>query len=148
MARKKTIAELRAENKILKTHRAGDVLAKVLNALIKWGFSAAMVYFAADAVKELAGKNTFADIAINAQAGTNEVVSTVYEVPGVYWWVLVLSVLVGLFGVLYGAHQAKLRRRLIARYSSEKIAEESEKDSKRSSSGLTHDGVTRPEDDV
>ncbi len=112
--------------------RIVDRVADVLNGLVKWGALVLTIYFSYRTVDSLAGKLTFADIAVRFM--TSMTVSK---------WA---AYIFGTGGVLYGLKERQLRRRNIRRLAPTRIEYEKGIDPNRSSSGLTTAGTTSPED--
>ena len=132
--RKKTNAELLAENKFLRGGQRGQNVASVLNNLIQWGGLVAIFYFGYLTVDTLAGQTTTADIGINFLANIR--ISTALA-----WGV-------GAVGVSYGMVQRKLRRDTVERLQGRITKLERREDPNRSSSKLTMRGDTRKEDEL
>lgn len=149
---KKTAAELRAENKILRERGVADAIVKVFTYAMKYGSMVAIVYFIHLTVGTLAGKVTHADISVNADlkaSGEMSIDSNSKEtisVEGICWIPAGLGLLLGIGGIFYGRQQATLRRQIIETFSPYKEQSEMQLDPKRSSSKLTSRGETRPED--
>ena len=109
-----------------------DQWCATLRALFKWAAILGISYNGYKSIAVLAGKFTFASIAIQFWAE-----KTVF---------CTLSVIIGIIGIGYGKMQAGLRHRNI-KSSARRIQElESGFDSKRTSSNLTVMGTTREED--
>lgn len=132
MAKQKTAAELRAENRLLRQMRTSEGIVSVFNNLIRWGGVVAISYFTYLSITALAGEQTAADIGIKFLADV--------RVSEALAWVL------GGSGVAYGLRQRKLRRDTVERITARVERFEKELDPSRSSSELTTRGETRPED--
>ena len=157
MAKQKTRAELEAENKILKTKDRIDSVTKLLRTLLIVGG----LMFCIDRVSavgiEWAGKTTAADINLKAdvKALTNlnhiecdcPEAEVIYEVAPYSWVIGLLGFLFGSVGIAYGRGQSTLRRDAIERLHPYNRELENVIDGRRSSSGLTPRGQTRPEDE-
>jgi hypothetical protein len=132
MAKQKTAAELRAENRILRQLRTSEGFVSVFNTLIKWGGLLGISYFAYLSIDALAGQTTAADIGIKFLADV--------KVSEAVAWIF------GGSGIAYGLRQRKLRRDTVERVQRRVEGLEKEIDPKRSSSELTRRGETPPED--
>jgi hypothetical protein len=132
MAKQKTVAELRAENRVLRHYRASDGVVSVFNNLIRWGGLLGIAYYCYLSVLALAGQHTAADIGI-------KLLADVRISEAVAW-------LFGGSGVAYGWRQRKLRRDTVERIQNRVERFEKQIDPGRSSSELTSRGETRPED--
>lgn len=139
MGSRKTRAELKAENRMLRQHYLGDSITKVLVALIRYGAFAFISWQLAKMVIALAGHHTEADIQIGATLN----VGLIDRIP---MYVVSLALFLALVAVIYAKRQAKLRRQIIERFHPYQEAAEKQIDPKRSSSRLTKTGDTRPED--
>lgn len=118
-----------------KTQRIGSmvvVAGQVLTVAVRWGFAFLIAMQMSQAVQSMAGKQTDADVNINAIFGI--------EVKDV----LMSSVAVG--GVLYGLRQRQLRQDTIQENSEYQKALEQVHDPTRTSSHLTTRGTTNPKD--
>ncbi len=132
MANEKTKKDLEIELKILKAQRFSESLAYILNNAFKWISLTSIPFFTYLSIKELAGNTTFANIAVNFLAN---------------WSVsITFSVATGVAGVVYGARQRKLRKDSVERLQDRIKYLEEFIDKNRSSSNLTPQGNTRPED--
>jgi hypothetical protein len=132
MARKRTKVQREQELAAHKFATLASSITTVLTELIKWGVVALLGYYAMRAVEALAGKSTNADIGISF-FGTVEVSVTVA-------WIF------GIGGIIYGARQRHLRKNTVERLAERNRTLELQIDPKRSTSGLTLRGDTRPED--
>lgn len=132
MARKKTTAELRAENRALKRFHATQGFVSVFNNLIKWGALVAIAWLMADTVRSLSGKTTIAEIGIGFLANV--------KISDAVAWIF------GVSGTAYGLGQRNLKRKGIARLEERATRNEKKIDPNRSSSRLTPTGETREED--
>ena len=151
MAKKKTAAELRAENQLLRAHGIGNNITKVIRDFIMWGAALGIAYFAYLSIDTLAGKTTKADIEVKAEGALSmnakpAAKSDASDIPVYYKTALFLLLLFGVGGIAYGRREAKLRRDVIERYHPVIQVAEKDIDPKRSSSQLTSQGDTRPED--
>jgi hypothetical protein len=132
MPKKKTAAELQAENKALKNYHISDAISNVLVRVVQWGGIVFCCRYAYLTIAALAGKYTIADIGIG-------VLGNVRISEGLAWMLAIG------FGA-YGVGQGKLRRDTIERLQGRIKELEKELDAGRSSSNLTTRGTTRPED--
>lgn len=117
-------------------------ITKVLVSATKWGGYAFCFWQAQLAVTALAGKKTIAkgDLNFNANAEIDLVDSGCLKI-------VVVALLIGMVGIIYGIQQSKLRRRAVARLHPYKELYEKTVDPDRRSSKLTTTGDTRPEDE-
>lgn len=132
MARKKSVPELQAENRVLRRFRFTEGVASVLNRAIAWVGIVLLARYGYLTVAALAGKTTAADIGIKVLGDV--------RVSEVLAW------LFGGGGIAYGLGQRKLRRDTIERQAERVRSLEEKVDPRRSSSKLTKRGTTRPED--
>gem|GEM_PF-1961391 len=109
-----------------------DIIGSSIQQFIKYGFLAFCFYLFYLSVLALAGKHTFAEIGI-------KVLGSLRISDGI------LSV-VAAGSLSYGVGQRNLRRKNIERLSRRNQELEQQLDPKRSSSGLTLKGTTRPGD--
>lgn len=100
--------------------------------LIQVGGAVFSVYLIYRMVGILAGETTTANIGVRFLANIHVATATA--------WTL------GVAGVLYGVHQRRLRKTVVARLTARTQALEKEIDPRRSSSKLTPQGDTHPED--
>lgn len=160
-------ASLREQNRLLqdelercrancRNHWAGKIVNHLglICLAIVFGLT---VYFS---ISALAGKTTLTDININASgavsANTAHKVEAELEaslekkesIPSFLFpgWVNILSLTLGAGGMLFGFHQARLRRNYIELYAPIQAAFERQFDPGRTSSLLTERGNTRQED--
>ncbi len=129
---RRTMSDLRAENKLLRHYRKASNLALVLNGLIKWCGLVAIFYFGYLSINSLSGRDT------NAKIGFN--------VFGDIRFSDAVAVVLGGGGMLYGQAQRRLRKRTIQHMQGRIKLYEQTIDQKRSSSGLTPSGDTHPGD--
>lgn len=120
--------ELQFAFKIRIVERSADVIM----AAIKWGSLLGCVYWGYLAIASLAGKETFAKIAVSFMANMT-----------VNKW---LAYAFGGGGIVYGLNERRLRRNAVRRLAPGRIHYEQGLDPERSSSGLTQTGDTSPED--
>jgi hypothetical protein len=128
----KSVAELRAENRLLRQYRMSEGIVSVFNNLIRWAGAVAIAYFGFRGVAALAGQQTAADIGIKFLADV--------RVSEALAWIF------GTSGLAYGWRQRKLRRDTVERIQSRVEKYEKSIDPSRSSSTLTRRGETKPED--
>lgn len=129
---KRSVAEIRAENRLLRKVQNSQALASVLALVVKWGSLVLIARYAAMSVSTLAGQATAADIGIRFLADV--------RVSEALAWVL------GFGGTLYGIAERRLRRKAIMNISCRAAAAEARLDPGRSSSMLEPNGETRKED--
>lgn len=134
MDSKKSKAELLAENRALKISRVSSGVVQVLNQLIMWAALVLIAHEFAQVLIAYAGKETNANIAMSFISNLEVSVT--------------LSLVVGIFGFLYGFRQRKLRKDTTERLQGRNQELELIIDPKRSSSKLTSRGETRKEDKI
>ncbi len=117
---------------MLNRHHVSISLASVFNNAIRWGGCAFIAYMMYRSVSVLAGQQTMADIGIR-------ILSDVRVSKGLAW-------VLGGGGVLYGFGERRLRRKTIERLQGRIRTLEQEVDPRRSTSALTPQGDTSPED--
>lgn len=139
--RKKTVAQLEKEVDdlkltlaILRSGKKWEAILSLGRPAITWIGACVLGYFALGAIQALAGVETSADIAIQVLANID---ISVYIAWGgsLAFFLLMLR-------------ERRLRKKLIKRYHPEQVEAELKIDENRSSSGLTHDGETNPEDEI
>jgi len=111
-----------------------DAVVSVIGLGLKFGAIVLTVRYGYLAVVALAGKSTFADVGFR-------ILGNLKVSEGI-------SYIFGTGGIVYGVGQRQLRRRNIERIVPLKNELESILDRKRTSSGLTSKGTTRPEDEI
>lgn len=144
MGKKKSNLELRNELKALRKYCAWSGLTKVVTASVPWVGGVFISHEFKETVSTLAGKLTAASFDLNAQINSNA-----FDDPvsiGTLMAVVGLAILLGIAGIIYGAWQDSLRRATIEALTPFKLEHERQLDAKRSSSGLTQDGQTNPDD--
>ncbi len=109
-----------------------DIIDTAVRLFIPWGFLALVAYWVHKDISVLAGKQTLAQIGISFLGDIRLSDSVAY--------------IFGVAGTGYGIAERQLRRRNIARLSGEKQELERLLDAGRTSSNLTRQGTTRPED--
>lgn len=134
MGRKKTAAELRAENRFLRQANSIQSFTSIVNNLFKYGALCFFFYMLYKIIYCLSGQTTHADILISIWGHIKT--STLESV----------SILFGGTGIAYGYFERKLRQRTIKRLHSRIIEYEKMIDPKRSSSNLSSQGDTHPRD--
>jgi len=92
-----------------------------------------VAYMAKEAIRELAGRDTTANILVEFLASIKVSVAIAWGAAA--------------GGVAYGYYERKLRKRAVHKLTARKSELEKLLDPTRSSSGLTHTGDTNPEDD-
>lgn len=113
-----------------------DAVITVIKTLCMYGWPVACAYFLYKIALVLAGKTTLASFAMSvgvAVLGNDKVMKTIY------------IVLTG-GSIAYGVGERRLRRREIKRHTERPRKLEQLIDPNRTSSGLTSEGTTRPED--
>lgn len=91
-----------------------------------------VAYMFKETIKELAGRETVTNILVSFFGSLSVNVAIA--------WGLAAA------GVAYGEYQRRLRKRTVSSWASRKAELERHIDPRRSSSGLSHDGDTHPED--
>jgi len=142
MAKKKSEAQLEAENKYLRRGCAVELIGPPINSLIRWSGVVFLAYWCFRSIEKLAGKNTDADINISVLSsffsfGFGDKVAVVIGVTGFFLCIC---------GIIYGMYQRRLRLRTVERLQGRIKKLEHGKDPDRSSSKLTSKGETRPKD--
>jgi hypothetical protein len=110
-----------------------DAIVSVFGMLLKFSAIVLCVRYGYFSVVALAGKSTFADVGFR-------ILGNLKISEGI-------SYIFGTGGIVYGVGQRQLRRRNIERIVPLKNKLEMILDPKRTSSGLTSKGTTRPEDE-
>lgn len=128
----KTKAQLEAEVASLRRAKAVSGVIVLLRTLIIACSVVACFYFTTSTIKELAGKETWADIGIHLLGSLTVSVRLA--------WILTVS------GVFWAILERKLRQRVIRRMSGRVAEFERQLDPERSSSRLTQSGDTNPRD--
>lgn len=159
VTKKKTNAELVAENKFLRGHRTANVIGKTLHGLIKYGAFVLIAMFGEHAIRDLSGKQTQADINVEASAQVstgqeekrapdlrNATACPDGNIRALPQITITASLLLGIAGWAYGRGQARLRRKVVERFYEYQRRWELSQDPKRTSSKLMPTGDTRPED--
>lgn len=124
------------EARYLRRFSRSESLASVGRAGFKWGGLAYIALQAKQSIEALAGESTLADIGVQLDVGANLPLSTLIA------WA------VALIAVGYGLKQRELRRDSVERLQTRIQDLEKGRDPRRSSSGLTPRGTTRPEDEL
>lgn len=128
----RSVERLQAENEFLRRGGIAEEIGKTVRWLIVGSASVAGLYFVSHAIEALAGKQTDANVIVNFL--------TKFEVSVVLGWAA------GGCGLAYGRSQRKLRKAAIERLSGRIQELETQIDPSRSTSRLTPDGDTNPED--
>jgi hypothetical protein len=128
MARQKSDKELKYD---LSVHR-GELVASTFRQCAKWAAVAYLGYLARDVLLAYAGKTTIVAL-------VSSLIANVRVSVALAWGV-------GAGGVVYGWRQKKLRESTTERLTKRTGELESQIDGKRTSSGLTPRGKTRPGD--
>ena len=126
---------LKIENQNLRAHRLGDQVADVFGKLIEFGGYVGIAFFVYLSVDSLSGKKAKAEIAVESSMSFGSTKLTVF-----------IAIVFGFFGVLYGKRQDRLKKKYIEKYHPYQREEEEQIDPTRTSSELTPQGETRPED--
>lgn len=132
MAKNKTAAELKAENKLLRKTNVALAIAGVVNNLIRWTALSFMAYCIYLSINSLSGRETAAQILINVLGDLKISESVAY--------------VLGVGGVIYGVNERRLRQKTVKHMQGRNIKLEKKIDQKRSSSNLTEEGETNPVD--
>jgi hypothetical protein len=139
VATDKTKKQLEDENhrlsyelRMVRVSKTTEQIASVANNLIKWVGVVAVFYFLSRGIDSIAGQNTIANIAISL---VSDLKINQY-----------LAYALGLGGAGYGVAQRNLRRKTVKRLQGNIVSMEKTIDPGRSSSKLTPEGCTRPED--
>ncbi len=123
MARKKSAAELRAENRMLRRYGVGRNATRIVLTTIRYGVTGLVfIYFfytLSSIADSWAGKTTEANVSVNVDAVADADVGLLergvplkHVVP-----IVLISLLSGMAGVAYGRYQDSLRKRTVARLS-------------------------------
>jgi hypothetical protein len=112
--------------------RIVDMVGSAIQVLVPWGSAVAIAYFVYLSLRSLVGHYTFADIGLSF-LGDFKISEG-------------LAYIFGTGGVVYGVKQKKLRERNIERTAGRIKDYETAIDPNRTSSRLTPQGRTRPED--
>jgi hypothetical protein len=130
--RSKSKAEIEAELKQLRRSKLTSSATEIVLNLIRYGSLVLIALFAREAIADLAGKTTQANVFMQVLSDIN-----------VGWGV---AALLGVGGTLYGMAERKQRQRMIERLHGRTKILEQKIDPKRSSSGITESGDTNPLD--
>ena len=109
-----------------------DAVVTIARAAIKYGALVACAGFLYRSIAVLSGKATLATIGLNILGNL-----TIQES---------ISIVLTVGSIIYGVGQRQMRRKNIARLTERTIELEKRLDPRRTSSGLTNRGTTRPED--
>lgn len=123
----------RAELEYMLSFKRIQAFEVVARQVIQWGALIWIARYGYLSIMALAGRQTFADVALNFLANLKVSQGICY--------------LVTLGSILYGLGQRQLRRRNIRRLAHDKNELERILDPKRTSSNLTDKGTTRPGDE-
>ncbi|MES9987055.1 MAG: hypothetical protein ABW077_04020 [Candidatus Thiodiazotropha endolucinida] len=154
--KKKTRAQLEAENKLLRQSTFGKNVTSIILATIKYGAFVFFIYQIQIAVvsvaENLAGKQTFADIDINTELkaegnlSLNDDSQTERQPSKIPLLLGSLGLAFGLIGIGMAKLQNKLRKDTVEKLQERIRSYEKDIDPLRSTSNLTVRGETRPED--
>jgi len=122
------------ERKYLLQVRIIDLVGTVIMYGIKYGSFLLAIYMITDAAKAFAGKTSVADLALRVLA----------DIKAPQW----VAYALGLGGVGWGWNERRLRHRTVARMARNKEEAEKRLDPGRTSSNLTAEGKSRPEDEI
>jgi len=129
-ASKMSRAQLEAENSLLKRFHVSGNIATIISNLSRYGSLVAISYMIYLTVGSLAGKVTMTDIKIAGTLDVSDALGAIFRGSG----------------LLYGIAQKRLRSKTIKRLKGRIQELEQQRDPNRTSSGLTPEGETRPED--
>ena len=132
MAKNKDRMSDGATVQIHRIHAISDLIGKTLSNLIKFGFIGWVAFLYAPVFMAMAGQDTKADFSLSLMANEH--------------FVILLGVVFGAGGIVYGRRQAKLRRDVIERLHPYQLEHEKAQDPDRSSSLLSVRGDTAKED--
>lgn len=124
--RKKTAAELRAENRILRDTRWVQAATSIVNTVVRWGAAVWIASYLYRSVVVLAGETTVADFGLRVLGDLQ--VSTALA------WVVAVC------GAGYGTWERRVRKKAIERLTPRHRDLERQLDPRRTSSGLTPRG--------
>jgi hypothetical protein len=111
-----------------------EILSDAVHLAIPWGSAGVIAYFIYASVGKLAGQTTLAQIGMSFMGNLHVSTAVAYIFGG--------------SGVAYGYRQRALRHKKIADLTAHTQSLEMLVDSKRTSSKLTPQGTTRPEDQI
>lgn len=132
--KQKNLAELRAENRLIKTSYWANSLAAVITTSIKYGVLAFGLYMAYLSILALSGKHTDAMFALSVFGNITISKALAYVFGG--------------GGIIYGGFQQRARKRMVERLGPRVKELETGIDPARSSSELTPRGENQPKDRV
>jgi hypothetical protein len=128
----RSVERLQAENEFLRLGGIAEQIGRTVRVLLVSVAVVVIVYFVTHALEALAGKSTDANIFVSLLANMEISVALAWGV--------------GVAGVAYGRHQRGLRKTTIARLQGRIHDLETNIDPNRTSSRLTPQGDTNPED--
>ena len=146
MAYRKTAAELRAENRMLRRYGIGTNVTRIFITAVRVGgwtvILLSLFNMVQNVVDSLAGMATLADINIGINASLDGGSGGDTSVPGSIAFPLLFAfgVLIGGAGLIFGYVQMKLRKRTINQLSGFRVRYELTQDDRRSSSDLGEAG--------
>jgi|ERR1035438_2797482 hypothetical protein len=114
-----------------------DTALRLGQSLIQWGAACVIVWRLGLAIESLAGKATLADFGVSLYADLKA--NTVFS--------HIVTGILGLGGAGYGLRERAQKRKEIKRLGNRVVELEKRLDPNRTSSGLTIDGRSRPEDE-
>jgi hypothetical protein len=130
--KKKSAAELVAENKLLRRANLALGINNVLVNLIRWGAVVLIFRYGFLSIEALSGKATLASVGISFLGNLTVSQSLAYILGG--------------GGLIYGMAEHGLRKRLVKRIGGRTRTLEAAIDPRRTSSNLTEIGETNPHD--
>jgi hypothetical protein len=132
---------LETEYSLYKRSDLNGLITRTIQQFTKTFGYVLIAFFAYKSIEALAGKQTIvnADIAAKIEQGNDFFT---------YLPVLLSSIglILGLGGIMYGRHQRKLKEAVTKKYEDDVVRLEKKIHPGRTSSGLTENGNTRPED--
>jgi hypothetical protein len=130
--RKKTAAELKAENTVLRRGNIAQAVASVFINLIRWAAVSFVAWCVYSSIKVLSGQQTEANIAISFLGNVKISEALAYALTG--------------GSIIYAYRERRLRQKTVERVQTRVQRLESERDPRRTSSRLTPRGETHPRD--
>lgn len=137
-------AELIRELDATRSRCRWDKGVKIAQTLIRWGGAVLIAGFIYLSIDSLKGLTTQAQIGIGLSANVN---ADICETSPWEYVTIAISFIFGFFGIAYGWLQRELRRNTIETLAPYRQQVEQQLDSRRTSSGLSANGTTHPEDE-
>lgn len=131
--------KLEADLKYLKKGKIAESVTSTISNIAKWLGIFGISIYVYKSLAVLSGKDTNANLNFAA-------ILTTPEAPLIPWAIAILGLIALISSMIYGVSQKKLRQDNIAQLEGRIKDLEKMLDSKRTSSGLTQRGQTRPED--